>query len=636
MKHIVIGTAGHVDHGKTRLIQALTGVDTDRLAEEKQRGITIELGFAQLTLPDGRQASIIDVPGHEKFVKTMMAGASGMDAALLIIAADEGVMPQTREHLDILQLLDIRAGILVVTKCDLVEPEQLEAVQEQIRSEMKGSFLEDAPMVSVSAVTGQGMEQLLQTIGALLSAVSGRDEGRPMRLSVDRSFQLEGFGGIAAGTLADGTVRVGDPVEIYPEQLTAAVRTLQNHNVGVEQALAGMRTAMSLTGVKRGAVERGAAIAEPDSMLVTSMLSVWLCVTPDCPYQIKNSSQLHLFHGTREVVCKLRLLDADKLTAGQSGYAQLKLAEPIAVRNGDRFLLRFFSPVLTVGGGVILDGQAVRSRRKHPPVLERLEALHSTDGTVRLLQRVRDAGVVPVSAQWLRRVCNETQEDFAGYAKPLLERGALVELSEGALVSETALEQRWQEVETLLAAYHEKYPLQPGMRAAELRGKAFPEKETPTDAIIARFVARERMHWENGYAFLWAFRPVFTQEHKIMQRKLLHYYRDAWFLAPNLRDVNEKFEGRGPIYPQVFANMCLNGLLVPLSPRYAVHHEAYQEALQIFRNLFETRQQVTLAEFRTAAGISRKYAQLFLERWDRDGICKRVGDARVLLRRGDA
>ena len=633
MKRIVIGTAGHIDHGKTKLTQALTGVDCDRLAEEKARGITIELGFAPLRLPDGTQASIVDVPGHEKFVKTMMAGASGIDLVLLVIAADEGVMPQTREHLDILRLLNVHHGILVVTKMDLVEESQLRGTESQIRSAVEGTFLENAPLVPVSAVTGQGIPELLSAIMAQLPAITQRSQSRPVRLPVDRVTQVEGFGRVATGTLTEGTLRVGDTLTVYPSGETASVRSLQNHQVDRQESLAGMRTAVSLTGLSKGALSRGDTLAEPDSMLVGEWLDVRLQIMEDSPYQIKNSSRLHLFHGTSEVVCQLRLLEQEKLLPGQQAYAQLKLSAPLAVRNGDRFVLRFFSPVLTVGGGVILDGCSKRRRRNHPEVLERLKKLDSPELPASLFQRIEDGGLVPQSTDFLRKTNNETPERITEAVDAFLGQEEVVELQPGRLVARSCLDSRWSPLASLLSQYHETYPLQPGMRAAELRSKGFPEGEVPVDQILSWYTAQGRMKWEKGYASLPDFVPVFTQQHKIMQRKLLHYYRDAWFQAPNQADVDAKFQARGEIYPQTLANMRLNGMLISLTPRYAVHFEAYKQALEIFCSLFDSQEQVTLAEFRTAAGISRKYAQMFLEHWDRQGYCRRVGDARILLRR---
>ncbi len=631
MKHIVIGTAGHVDHGKTQLTLALTGVDTDRLAEEKARGITIELGFAPLKLADGSVVSIVDVPGHERFVKTMISGASGIDAALLVVDANEGVKPQTVEHLEVLQLLGVHSGILVLTKCDLVDEARLAQSIREVRQLVKGTTLEQAEHVAVSAVTGQGMVALRANRTALVAQVQARNERRPARLNVDRVFQREGFGNIATGTLTDGTFCVGDAVQLYPQGDVGTVRTLQNHGKSGKQVTAGIRTAMSLSGMDRSALQRGSILAQPGSMVVTDMLDVYIQITPSCPWKIRNASQVHVCHATREVVGKLRLLSADALSAAQSGYAQLKLSQPIAVRNGDRFLIRFFSPVLTVAGGIILDAQAVRRRRGFQPVLQRLKVLNGEDAIAAMLQRVTDRGVRGADEAQLRAHCNLSPEEYQQCISPAVENGALLRIRKGWLHARTALEERSQAVQTMLARYHAEFPLQPGMRLPELRTRAFPEQIAAADEILTWYETQGCFNIEQGYVSLPDFVPVFTQQHKIMQRKLLHFYRDAWLQPPSRGEVDHKFRARGEIYPQVLANMRLNGLLIALSGKYLVHHEAYAAALATFRAMFETQNTVTLAQFRTAAGISRKYAQLFLEHWDSVGICRRQGDARVLV-----
>ncbi len=312
MKNCIIGTAGHVDHGKTMLIKALTGMDTDRLKEEKKRGITIELGFAYLNLPDGGKAGIIDVPGHEKFVKNMLAGVGGMDLVLLVVASDEGVMPQTREHLDILSLLGIEQGILVLTKTDMVEPEWLEMVKEDVRSEVQGTFLEDAPMACVSSYTGEGIEDLRSLIFKKLEQAQEKDVHSPMRLPVDRVFSVDGFGTVVTGTLIEGTVREGDELTIYPSKLPAKVRNIQVHSQTAAQACAGQRVAVNLAGVKKEEIARGDYLAAPGSLQDSLMLDIKLKILPRCGREILNNSRLHFYHGAGSSLCKLVLLDREK------------------------------------------------------------------------------------------------------------------------------------------------------------------------------------------------------------------------------------------------------------------------------------------------------------------------------------
>ncbi len=635
MKHIVLGTAGHIDHGKTLLTKALTGIDTDRLAEEKKRGITIELGFAPMTLSDGNKISLVDVPGHEKFVKTMMAGASGIDGVLLIIAADDGIMPQTREHLDIIRLLHVQKGLLVITKCDLATEERISEVKASLKELTKGSCLENAPICEVSALTGSGMEELKKEIEALVAQLEERKGNKPARLQADRAFPVSGFGTVATGTLTEGTLHVGDSIEIFPQKEVCQVRSLQNHNKNEDSAFAGSRTAMSFSGLKKDLQIKGSAIAEPDSMIVTNFLDVFLQITPDCKYQIKNSSQLHFFHGTEEVIAKLRLLDCDKLLPGQSGYAQMKLSKGIAVRLDDSFLLRFFSPVITIGGGKILSCQGKRLRRHYQPVLERLKKLNSRDEAEKLEIRIGEAGILPISRHLLRIRANQSEEEYRPAEEKLLQSGRIFEIRDGKLISLSVIEERWEKCRELLQAFHKSYSLQPGMKIAEWRKRLFPEEGAPCDQLLEIWCEKGLLKAENAYISLADFEPEFTQQHKIMQRKLLHYYKDAWLMPPEQKIVDKKFEKRGPIYKQIHINMRMNGLLIGLSPSYYVHHEAYAEALCIFTELCEKQGgRASLAQFRTAAEISRKYSQLFLEYWDKHGISRRVGDEHVLISKG--
>ena len=388
MKHVIIGTAGHVDHGKTLLVKALTGIDTDRLKEEKKRGITIELGFAHLDWPDGTQAGIVDVPGHEKFIKNMLAGAGGIDLAMLIIAADDGVMPQTVEHLDILTLLGIRDGLIVITKADTVDPEWLEMMQEEIREKTVGSFLEGKPILAVSAYTGQGIPELKEMLRQLVQQAEEKSLRIPFRLPVDRVFSVEGFGTVVTGTLIEGAIHEGDLAQLVPSGTQTRIRNLQVHGKNVETAYAGQRVAINLAGLKKEDIQRGNCVAKPGSVRISRMLDVRLQNLRDSQRIIQNDSQVHLFHGSAVHLAKVVLFGRDELKPGESCYAQLRLTEPIATKNGDRFVIRFFSPLETIGGGIILDDQPRRHKRSDPRIQEILNIKESgsrDDLTVQLL-----------------------------------------------------------------------------------------------------------------------------------------------------------------------------------------------------------------------------------------------------------
>ena len=463
MKRAVLGTAGHIDHGKTLLTKALTGVDTDRLAEEKARGITIELGFAPLKLKDGTLVSIVDVPGHERFVRTMMAGAAGIDCVLLTVAADDGVMPQTREHLDIIRLLQVQTGLPVITKCDLADEARLNEVEEQIGELVRGTCLEGRPACRVSALTGEGIEELKERIFSMVEGIRERSGERPARMEVDRVFPVEGFGTVATGTLTEGTLVPGREIELYPERIPGIVRSLQQHGRNEEKAEAGTRTAVSFSRLAKGYPLRGQTLAEPGSLAVTDVLTVQISVTDSCPWTIWNSSKMHFFHGTEETVCRLRLLDADRLRAGETGYAQLQMPRPVAVRLGDRFLLRFFSPVLTVAGGTVLAFSDRRLRRNRPEVTERLTRLASPELTERLDQLITDAGLEGTDAEGLRLLTGCAPEEFRRAEQALTDAGLLVKLPDGCLISADVEKRALEAGLAVLDRYHEDYPLMRGM-----------------------------------------------------------------------------------------------------------------------------------------------------------------------------
>ena len=459
---MILCTAGHVDHGKTALVKALTGVDTDRLAEERRRGLTIELGFAPLALTGLGQISVVDVPGHAQFIPTMLSGCSGMDGTLLAVAADEGPMPQTAEHLAILSLLGVERGVVALTRADLASPEQLEGAAAQTAALVKGTFLEGAPMVPVSAVTGQGLDNLRAALSGLLAQAPPPPEGSP-RLHVDRVFSVEGSGTVVTGTLTGGPLRRGDRVQLYPGDRTARVRGLQCHGTPAEALPAGVRAAVNLAGVRLREVCRGDVLSAPGAMAVTDRADVSLQLLPDAPFLVRTGSQLHFHHGSRSLVCRCILLGRDVLGPGEAGWAQLRFSAPVAAAPGDKFVVRFFSPLATVGGGALVDLAPAKKGRMRPERAERLAALARgeappppeaappppipavpapSDGAERELGELfQGFGLAPPA--WER-----VEPRFAGRIREarralrrLLERGELRELSPGRFVHRAALEQ---------------------------------------------------------------------------------------------------------------------------------------------------------------------------------------------------
>ena len=404
MKQIILGTAGHIDHGKTSLVKAMTGIDTDRLKEEKERGITIELGFAYMDLPNGQRLGIIDVPGHERFIKNMVAGASTIDLVALIIAADEGVMPQTREHLDICTLLGIKKGLVALTKIDLVEEDWLDLVQEDIKEFLKGTFLEGAPILPVSSVTGQGISELTAVLERLSGEVEERSSAGIFRLPVDRVFTMRGFGTVITGTTMSGSLSVGEQVYIYPQEIQAKVRGIQVHNQDTEQVRAGLRTAINLQGIEKATVNRGDVVASPLSLYPTRLLDIQVRLLKSIPRPLKNRSQIRFHSGTNEILGRVILLESEEIKPGESQFCQIRFGEPVALLPGDLAVIRSYSPVQTIGGAEVLNVKPGKHKRFNPEVIHQLQVLQSGSDSEKVALQVLQSGATGVSRQNLGQV----------------------------------------------------------------------------------------------------------------------------------------------------------------------------------------------------------------------------------------
>ena len=520
MKNIIIGTAGHVDHGKTALIKALTGIETDRIKEEKKRGITIELGFAYLDLPDGEKAGIIDVPGHEKFVKNMLAGAGGIDLALLVIAADEGFMPQTREHLGILSLLNIPEGIIVITKKDMVDEDWLEVVCDDIRNEVKGTFLENAQMIPVSSYTGEGIEELKQAIFQLIDQKTQiKNLDVPFRIPIDRIFSVEGFGTVITGTLIEGKMKVGDLVTIYPSRIESRIRNLQVHSHDVEEAYAGQRVAVNLAGLKKSNLNKGDVVAVPDSMHTTMMIDIKLTILKDCEREILNATRLHLYHGARDVLCKVVLLDRDSISAGESCYAQLRLEEEIAVKTGDRFVLRFYSPLETIGGGVILDSNPFKHKRNDPQVLESLNIKENGSDKEKISAALKDYSSRFETLSFLQVQTAIPKEQFDQQIQKLIKDKTAFRINDNVVIHSDYLSHLKDTAVKMLTAYHEENPLRDGMKRDEFRSKFLKyEDMAVVDKITDSLVNRKVLKIVNGCVALYDFEAQTDNNQELIEK----------------------------------------------------------------------------------------------------------------------
>ena len=477
MKNIIIGTAGHIDHGKTTLIKALTGRNTDRWEEEQRRGITIDLGFTYFDLPGGDRAGIIDVPGHEKFINNMVAGVVGMDLVLLVIAADEGIMPQTREHVDILHLLGIEKSIIVLNKCDLVDEEWLELVEEEVREELAGTFLEHAPVAKVSAATGQGLEELIQIIEKMTEDdLTPKDIHTIPRLPVDRVFSLSGFGTIITGTLVSGTIHKEDTLEMYPVGKECKIRSIQVHGTDRDVCYAGQRVAINLSNVKKKEIARGCVLAPKNSMKNTDLLDVKLNVLDSSMRVLTNHSRLHFFTGTSEILCRAVLLDKEEIGPGESGYVQLRLEEEIAVRRGDKFVVRFYSPMETIGGGVILEPNPGVKKRFHQDVIDELKRKESGSVADVIELHIREHGKTLITLAELAKMTALSEQEIKEAAAELKSQGQIQEFQ---LKKDTwfwhadSRRAATEEILAALTAYETKYPYRYGMKKAEVQGIYF-------------------------------------------------------------------------------------------------------------------------------------------------------------------
>lgn len=631
MNHVIIGTAGHVDHGKTCLIKALTGIDTDRLEEEKKRGITIELGFAYLDLPDGNRAGIIDVPGHERFIKNMLAGAGGIDLALLVIAADEGMMPQTREHLGILSMLDIRSGVVVLTKSDLVAADWLEFVADDIRSELKHTFLQDAPILPVSSCTGEGIDALRQELVRLVQTVRPKEAARSFRIPVDRVFTVKGFGTVVTGTLIEGTLCVGDPVELYPGGGVSKVRNLQVHGRDVDTAEAGQRVAVNLAAMKKDEVQRGDTLAQPGSMEPTMMLDVKLNLFRDTPRTVENGSVLHLYVGTRNVLCKAVLLDRDELKAGESCMAQLRLNETIALKNGDRYVVRFYSPIETIGGGEVLDANPAKQKRFQEDAIRRLATRETGTLTERMLLTILECSpkFTPLDTIGKRLLLSGSalQEELAKVSDPSL----LVKVNDRIVVHKEYMLNLRSQLEVILKEYHEKNPLQSGMRLDELKQRLLPECEPAVaDAVLDWFVGERAIRIEGQRAALEPFRVCMNDAQQRLMEQIEQLYLDAGFSVSDLDELLPQFQSSGGAFRQVHQAMVDRNILINITAQMYLHKVHFLRALDEMEKLQEENGEISLGAFRDRLATSRKYALPLLTFCDNKKITKRSGDLRRL------
>lgn len=635
MKHIIIGTAGHIDHGKTTLIKALTGRSTDRLAEEKERGISIELGFTYFDLPSGKKAGIIDVPGHEKFIKNMLAGVMGMDIVLLVIAADEGVMPQTREHLAILDILGIDKGFIVLSKSDLVEEEWLELVKEDVKDNIKGSFLENSPIISVSSTKGTGIDEAVKLIDQISLELEDVEADDMPRLPVDRVFSITGFGTIVTGTLLSGKFTKGEEIEVFPNEKLGRIRSLQVHDEDTEVAYAGQRVAINIAGLKKGDIDRGDVIAPRDSMEKTLMLDVKLRLIEDLDRVIENRSRLRIYIGSKEVLCRLVLLDKEVLNPGEEAFAQLRLEEEAVAKRGDKFIARFYSPMFTIGGGEILESNPGKKKRFDREDIKELQ-IKDEGKSIDIIEKI----ILDKSKYFpsLKEISTNTamlEEKTRSEVQNLVKEDKVIlfQLTKDLyLIHKDYFDKLKDDIIEELKAFHKGYPLRGGMAKEEIRSKFLSQaNQIVGERVIDLMVGEGLIEQDMENIKIKGFKVRYSDLQLEIKDNIIKTYLDAGFNPPKREELFEIWDYLNEEIAEVFNSTVNTQELIKLNEDIYIHQEYYQKALKALKDYIHKNESIKLADYRDLLDTNRKLAIGLLEYFDRLKITKRDGDSRYLV-----
>ena len=632
MAHVIIGTAGHIDHGKTALVKALTGIETDTLPEERDRGVTIDIGFAYWK----DDVTIIDVPGHERFVKNMVTGVCTVDLALFVVAADDGVMPQTREHLGILNLLGVPRGIVVLTKVDLVEGDWLELVEEELQEVVAETFLEDATIVRVSSTTGEGIDDLQEVIEEEIAQIEARTDRGVFRLPIDRAFSVQGFGTVVTGTVISGAVQVRDELALLPSGKNVRVRGVQTHGRDVEVARVGARAAINLSGVVVDEVSRGDLLAQPGYFETTYMIDARLHMLPDAPAEVANRTRVHLLMGPREVLARVILLEGEKLSPGDSQFVQLRLEEPGVAARGDRFVIRRYSPVQTLGGGVVLDPRPVKHRRFRTAVVEMLRELERDDPTRVLLTRLQ-------AARWQPRTALQLAAEMALSASEIEDRlGACVDSGDAIRYVQAGKTRYvhatcWRDLQEgicdAMRVFHEGHPLRPGARRDELRAWV---KGDPDSDLFARGVEHlihtGALKSDHALIGLRDHEIALTPDQEALCDDIARLLRAGGAMPEDLRGLPEAVHASAKAVQEVVSAMQAMGQVVRLDDTLLFHPEVIEEVARQLVDYLKKNAEIDVSTFRNLIATTRKFAVPLLNYFDTQGITIRQGDARVLNR----
>ena len=626
MKNVILGTAGHIDHGKTTLIKALTGRETDNLKEEKQRGISINLGFTYFDLPSKKRVGIVDVPGHEKFIKNMLAGACGIDIVLLVVAADEGVMPQTVEHLDILNYLGVKKGIIVLTKCDLVDEDFISLVKDEVKEKTKGLFIENAPIVEVDSVSGRGLEELVKKIDEISEDIEEKKIDAPARMSIDRVFSLRGFGTIVTGTLIEGKISIDDEMTIYPSEKKVKVRNLQVHGCDVKTAYAGQRTAINLSNIKVSEIQRGDVIAETGSVEESMMIDVNISLVEHCKKSLKHWDRIRVFHGTKQILCRIVPLNEDEIPYGESGYAQLRLEEKIVAKKGDRFIIRSYSPMDTIGGGIIIDTAPKKHKIYDESVIETL--------------KIKEKGELKdIIEEYLKLNLSNyiTLKDLISYTgdkEEYVKEGLDVLIKENKVIPVNKYylhishyNKLKDKTMDILNKYHKQYRLRKGILKEELRSRVDSKlKVKDMDIILNKMAEDKQIKVRDNLVSNYEFEVVFNQKQLSIKKEIENITRKNKLSCLVTKD---EICNKNKFYEEVLEAL-IGDTIQKLDDTYYVDRDIYENMKNELINYLKQNNQITVSQFRDITNSNRKTSIAILEHFDRNRITKRIDDKRVL------
>lgn len=630
MNRFIIGTAGHIDHGKTTLVQALTGIDTDRLKEEKERGISIELGFAPFTLPSGQRAAIVDMPGHERFIRHMLAGAFGIDIVLLTIAADEGVMPQTREHMDIIELLGVDKGIVVLTKKDMVDEDWLALVEEEVREYMDKTILRGAPIIAVSAPRKEGLDQLLNEIENLAATVTEKPAFGQARLPIDRVFTISGFGTVVTGTLWSGQLKTGDTLELMPVKKTVKIRTLQVHNEKTDTAYAGQRVAVNLQGIEVAEIKRGYLLASSGYLTTSYRIDCRLRLLSSSPRSLKNWNRVRFHLGTDETLGRVVLLDRDELLPGEEAYAQLVMEKPVVAAKGDRFVIRYYSPVTTIGGGTVIDPTAAKQKRFREDVLDELAI--KEEGTLYdvLLHEMEASPESILNAAELSRRTGQDERDVKTELALLIDDDKVVELKEQGYISTLGLSLIEEKIVNTLSAYHRQYPLRPGYPREDIRSRFFKQLSPKTFTLVLKQLEDGgSIASRSNQLMLAGYQAVPGERERQIIASIMRLLTEQLFTPPSPEEIKTALGLKEPEFTEILAYMFDSGEVVKINQDIIIAASALEEGKRRLDGHFAREPELSLAAFRDLLETSRKYAVPLIEYYDRIRYTHRIGDMRV-------